>query len=912
MVQHVNRKRVCDLVTGLAGLVAILVLASCDGSGGVAEPASSRSSDGGTGYVAATANPVTTVDSFLREGSAFTTTPASRGARIVLDGSAIYVERAGARHLLLAPARFERGDEDHMAEAPLDGAVDGARLTFERDVVQDWYEQRAGGLEQGWRVRERLGLGESPLRVVLELGPEVTAARTGPTTISLAVAGIQVEYRDLFALDATGATVEASMELEDGAIVLVVRDQAAAFPLTIDPLVVLSASTLPIGGPNLHGTAISVDGTRAVVGVPDMAASDGYMGGAVQVYHRTGANWAHVRTIRIIGSGAANFGAAVDVHRSWMVVGAPGEDSAPGDSVNEGAIYVINLDGIWNGLAPMPRFVRRIPGPASGVWWGTAVAISNLRVAAGTGYGGWPVHTFDHIADGDWQTTITAARTLTTAPGGNFGVSFDLDRNDVNHIVVGAPTHSTTGRVLSYRWTGAAWTTTPVIISPSTVGGTTPYFGVSVAVDRARVVAAALDSTNHAVLRRSSFNGLNWPAATTQVTSTSTLATPISYGTPDLTPHVAIGRSQDGSGVDVMVLGFPNGTLGGSIDAAPAVVNTGVHSTCPGCADELRGRAVATDGVSALFGLRWSAMGLVDRVNLNRSFTTVDASPPVYDVVSYDSDDSTVRGWIAAPDWTNPHPLLVWNHGGINDPLGPAVDLVVLNTYLALGYAVVAPQYRGVGGSGGAIEGCLGEVTDTLEMLDVALAQPWVNPSQVYMLGWSHGGCVTERAVERGARLNAAVAFAPQHYWDALEPTFTNPIHDPAIGSPSNPGRFHMRDPNFHIAGLTTTTGPGYQGQWPVRLMISHGAIDSVALPHNSCLLALSIPGFTSWHVNPVVPITVLGTNPPPSSGSCVDIPYTTTGSFPLASFPGTRYLVIQQGVNHGPDGFLLNYDFFF
>jgi hypothetical protein len=104
----------------------------------------------------------------------------------------------------------------------------------------------------------------------------------------------------------------------------------------------------------------------------------------------------------------------------------------------------------------------------------------------------------------------------------------------------------------------------------------------------------------------------------------------------------------------------------------------------------------------------------------------------------------------------------------------------VVSSYRGEGVYVLGPnnsalvnQVQAVGN--GDFEYCLGEVTDVLALLDHFLGLtgcalqidgrcvvPYdvVTPNQVLMVGYSHGGCVTERAVQQGAPVNAAVTFA--------------------------------------------------------------------------------------------------------------------------------------------------------
>jgi hypothetical protein len=60
--------------------------------------------------------------------------------------------------------------------------------------------------------------------------------------------------------------------------------------------------------------------------------------------------------------------------------------------------------------------------------------------------------------------------------------------------------------------------------------------------------------------------------------------------------------------------------------------------------------------------------------------------------------------------------------------------------------------------SDGGLELCLGEVDDVLNLLDEVRAMRNANAKQVLMWGHSHGSCITERAIERGAKVQVAVS----------------------------------------------------------------------------------------------------------------------------------------------------------
>jgi hypothetical protein len=177
-------------------------------------------------------------------------------------------------------------------------------------------------------------------------------------------------------------------------------------------------------------------------------------------------------------------------------------------------------------------------------------------------------------------------------------------------------------------------------------------------------------------------------------------------------------------------------------------------------------------------------------------------------------DDVTVYAFVCYPiSYTvgKSYPLQIYNHGGFgtklqgiyyglmgqldangndnrSDELGFCLNAAnngwigAASSYRAEGYLVqddagstVTGQVQEFGN--GTFEYCLGEVTDTLALLNHFLTSgswqnsglplnigrhwvPQVAPNEVLMWGWSHGGCVTQRAVQQGAPVNAAATFS--------------------------------------------------------------------------------------------------------------------------------------------------------
>jgi dipeptidyl aminopeptidase/acylaminoacyl peptidase len=115
--------------------------------------------------------------------------------------------------------------------------------------------------------------------------------------------------------------------------------------------------------------------------------------------------------------------------------------------------------------------------------------------------------------------------------------------------------------------------------------------------------------------------------------------------------------------------------------------------------------------------------------------------------VAYPSDTLTVRGFLFLPPGDDVRPAVVFNHGGVS---GVSADMKRRGRDLArLGYAVLAPAYRGEGGSEGAIEVAAGEVDDVLNGAALLAAHPRVDRARVAVTGSSHGALIAVLAAAR-------------------------------------------------------------------------------------------------------------------------------------------------------------------
>jgi hypothetical protein len=136
--------------------------------------------------------------------------------------------------------------------------------------------------------------------------------------------------------------------------------------------------------------------------------------------------------------------------------------------------------------------------------------------------------------------------------------------------------------------------------------------------------------------------------------------------------------------------------------------------------------------------------------------------------------------------------------------------------------------------SEGKLELCLGEVDDVLNLLSAVTALPDANAKQVLMWGHSHGSCITERAIERGAPVKIAVSIdGPTDFttWSN-----NNPILAPTVAAQE------ARSTAYSGNDPATLTG--------VKFLRIHAEGDTVVTPDQGCELAYKFPNIASYYLN--------------------------------------------------------------
>jgi dipeptidyl aminopeptidase/acylaminoacyl peptidase len=305
----------------------------------------------------------------------------------------------------------------------------------------------------------------------------------------------------------------------------------------------------------------------------------------------------------------------------------------------------------------------------------------------------------------------------------------------------------------------------------------------------------------------------------------------------------------------------------------------------------------------------------LDAGDAQASDATVDAALPgwesrtvtleddaiLIEKVSYRSGGLLVFGQLCRPKLAGPHPVHIMNHGGFAGLAswngGNCADAA------RNGWVAAESSYRGEDGSEGAVEVCLGEVDDVLRLLEIVRAQPYASAQRVLMSGISHGGCITLRALQRGAPVQLAVDIFGPTDWASAYRGWQQAL---AQGAPQRASYQGLVDALERATGGTpeqvpeayALRSPLHQGlRHEAPLLIVQGTADAFVPTSQAC--ALADASFERFHV------TLFGSVVPSAPAGCEGTwlpgPRPTT-------WPGARYLMVYDDVGHNFEGLATSY----
>ena len=378
---------------------------------------------------------------------------------------------------------------DHEVVSAAEVTAEGRRVELRHAGIVEWYRNDERGLEQGFDIARRpLQGAQAELELQLELEGELAlgAVEAGRVTFVDEHGQHTLTMDGLFAQDAQGARVPCRFERRGEELAIVVDDASAVYPITIDPLLTNEVAKLDGEGSvpgSDFGTSIDQTSSRAVVGAPgssaayvfqlsngsweleaklghvsvepgdqfgcDVALSGTHVAigarlddtlandaGAVYSYElNQSGSWVFDEKLTAPGGQAGDhYGSAVDLLASWLIVGAPEDDT---DANNAGAVhaYYQTVGNYWEWIE------RSNPnGLMAGARYGSSLDFDGLRFAAGSpGFvAGGQVIGAVHVLEFDGGFSQVWRPTQTIVPFGatDFGSSVDMTSG---YLVGGSP-----------------------------------------------------------------------------------------------------------------------------------------------------------------------------------------------------------------------------------------------------------------------------------------------------------------------------------------------------------------------------------------------------------------------------------------------------------------------------------------
>lgn len=277
----------------------------------------------------------------------------------------------------------------------------------------------------------------------------------------------------------------------------------------------------------------------------------------------------------------------------------------------------------------------------------------------------------------------------------------------------------------------------------------------------------------------------------------------------------------------------------------------------------------------------WSTTDLRTGTALPSGEVIVNQVKVKWQIGNYWSGSLRIYGLLCTPvSLPAPYPVAILNHGLEFTQVSPGVfvfpaimsyGLTGCTTMAGHGWLTAISTYRGeyisetipktkfplgpprrsnvfTVTSDGNLELCLGEVDDVLNLLTAVRALPDANPAHVLMWGHSHGSCITERAIERGAPVQIAVSLdGPTDFttWSN-----NNPILAPTLAAQQARSTAYLGNNPATLSGL--------------NFLRIHAVGDVAVTPDQGCELASRLPAVAAYYLNSAVTPPGTYSSPPP------------------------------------------------
>jgi hypothetical protein len=342
----------------------------------------------------------------------------SLAARIAPDGM-VSAQLAGSDAVSLTPLGLS-SDGAFTRVSTGRALFKAGRLQVRLGPVTGAYQLTAGGLEQRFTVNRALSQSARQLTLTFSSAVRWRTIRAGSAIVPSGDADGRLAYAGLRATDARGRVLRSHFGLTARGPEIVTDTDNAAYPITIDPTWTTTSTpttTLELGVQNGYATALSEDGTTALVGAE----------GASYIFHVTAeGSWSSSSTPTATltdGSDsvdkvlAAGSSVALSSDGTTALIGAPGADSGLGAAY----VFHVSSEDAWASSSVPTATLKKSSGSTSDNF-GSSVALSSDGMTALIGaYGvnsfAGAAYVFQATAEDAWATSSTPTATLTNSSG---------------------------------------------------------------------------------------------------------------------------------------------------------------------------------------------------------------------------------------------------------------------------------------------------------------------------------------------------------------------------------------------------------------------------------------------------------------------------------------------------------------
>lgn len=185
------------------------------------------------------------------------------------------------------------------------------------------------------------------------------------------------------------------------------------------------------------------------------------------------------------------------------------------------------------------------------------------------------------------------------------------------------------------------------------------------------------------------------------------------------------------------------------------------------------------------------------------------SKPPAkqFQLMKYDAPPGKLSAYLTPdPKDGKKHPAIIWITGGDCNSIdegcwkaGTADHVESAGQYRKAGIVMMFPSLRGGNDNPGVKESFLGEADDILAAADFLAAQPYVDPTRIYLGGHSTGGTMVLIVSECSDRFRAVFSFGPAHDVAGYPPEFIT-------FDKTNPKEGKLRSPGYWLGSIKSPT----------------------------------------------------------------------------------------------------------